>query len=46
MNFQEDRKILDDWSKDKGKEALRDYWKLKNEKSIDGYDTQIFNTNE
>ena len=41
MDFQADRGMLDKWSKEKGKEQIEQYWKEKNTKSIDGFDTNI-----
>lgn len=42
MDYKEDRTILKEWAENKGKEGLKDYWELKNTKSIDGFDTGIF----
>jgi len=35
MNFKEERTLLDAWSKKKGPEGIKDYWKEKNSLSID-----------
>lgn len=42
MPYQEDRHILSDWAVKKGPEGLHEYWTNKNLKSIDGYETGIF----
>ena len=39
MEFQEERKVLDLWSAEKGREGIQEYWKEKNLKSIDGFAT-------
>lgn len=41
MEFKEERTLLEDWAKSKGTEGIETYWKEKNIKSIDGFDTQI-----
>ncbi len=41
FDFKEERLELDTWAKQKGKEGLKDYWKEKNEVSIDGIPTKI-----
>lgn len=41
FDFKGERRELDDWAKDKGEEGIRDYWKEKNRKSIDGLPTGI-----
>ncbi|MGB5322216.1 pyridoxamine 5'-phosphate oxidase family protein [Lutimonas sp.] len=41
FDFKEERLELDNWAKQKGKEGLKDYWKEKNEVSIDGIPTKI-----
>lgn len=41
FDFKEERLQLDDWAKQKGEEGLKDYWKEKNEVSIDGIPTKI-----
>ena len=43
MDFKEERTILSDWAKVKGEEGIKDYWKEKNTKSLDGFNTGIFN---
>jgi len=40
-DFREERRELDDWARDKGEDGIKDYWKQKNEKSIDGLPTKI-----
>jgi hypothetical protein len=41
MDFQAERGMLDKWSEQKGKDKIEQYWKDKNTKSIDGFDTNI-----
>ena len=41
FDFKEERLQLDDWAKDKGQEGIKEYWKEKNEQSIDGIPTKI-----
>ena len=41
MEFVQERSILNDWSKEKSKEDLEDYWKKKNSISLDGHETGI-----
>ncbi len=41
FDFKEERLQLDDWAKQKGKEGIKNYWKEKNEVSIDGIPTKI-----
>lgn len=41
LDFKEERTILEDWAKSKGKEGIEDYWKEKNTESIDGFETKI-----
>ena len=41
FDFKEERLQLDDWAIQKGEEGIKDYWKEKNEKSIDGIPTKI-----
>ena len=40
-DFKSERRELDDWAKKTGEEGIRDYWKKKNQKSIDGLPTRI-----
>lgn len=42
MDFKEERPILKDWAEKKGKDGIRDYWKEKNQVSIDGLPTGLF----
>lgn len=42
MEFKEDRQILANWSENKGRDGIREYWKEKNLKTLDGVDTGIF----
>jgi len=41
MDFKEDREQLNNWAKKQGEEKIERYWKEKNTKSIDGFDTKI-----
>lgn len=41
MDFQAERGMLDKWTKKKGNEGIEQYWKDKNTKSIDGFETNI-----
>ena len=41
FDFKEERLQLDDWAKNKGEEGIKEYWKEKNELSIDGIPTKI-----
>lgn len=42
MEFKEERTILSQWATKKGREGIKEYWKEKNQVSIDGQPTQIF----
>lgn len=42
MDYKEDRTTLNSWAEKKGDEGIKEYWKNKNMKSIDGFDTKIF----
>lgn len=46
MEFQEDRSILQNWANKKGREGIKDYWEAKNQVSLDGHKTQIFEDGE
>jgi len=41
MEFKEERMMLDSWAVKQGKDRIEKYWKEKNSKSIDGFDTGI-----
>lgn len=41
MDFKEDRTTLNIWAEKQGEEKIEQYWRDKNTKSIDGFDTQI-----
>ena len=41
MDFKEERTQLKSWAEKKGDERLKEYWREKNTKSIDGYETEI-----
>jgi Pyridoxamine 5'-phosphate oxidase len=40
-DFKEERKMLKQWAIKKGKQGITDYWREKNQKSIDGLATRI-----
>lgn len=42
--FKEDRSLLNDWAVKKGEDGIKEYWKEKNENSIDGISTHIKNS--
>jgi len=42
MELLEERKSLEKWATGKGRDGIRAYWKEKNEKSLDGKETGIF----
>lgn len=42
MDYKEERTLLEPWAREKGKDGLLDYMKLKNTESLDGYPTEIF----
>ena len=42
MDFKEERSVLKDWAKKKGKQGIRNYWKDRNSTSIDGFDSEHF----
>ena len=41
MDFVEDRQVLNNWADKRGVEGIRDYWREKNQLSIDGMSTEI-----
>lgn len=41
MEYQGNRTLLTDWAKKKGKDGVEDYWRKKNTRSIDGFETGI-----
>ncbi|MDH5597829.1 MAG: pyridoxamine 5'-phosphate oxidase family protein [Cyclobacteriaceae bacterium] len=41
MDFKEERTTLNDWAAKKGKDQIEEYWKDKNTRSIDGFETDI-----
>ena len=41
FDYKGERNELNDWAKSKGKEGIKDYWKDKNQQSIDGLPTNI-----
>ncbi len=42
MQFQEDRMLLNDWARDRGESGLKEYLEQKNQISLDGHPTGIF----
>ena len=42
FDYKGEREDLNDWASSKGKDGIANYWKEKNQKSIDGIDTGIF----
>ena len=44
MQYQEDRTLLLDWAREKGEEGLQEYLSQKNQVSLDGHATGIFET--
>lgn len=43
LEYKGERNELNDWAKEKGKEGIQQYWKDKNQKSIDGFPTNLLN---
>lgn len=41
MDFKEERTPLNSWAEKQGNVRIIEYWKNKNTKSIDGYETKI-----
>ena len=41
MDFQKERGTLDDWALKKGRDGVEDYWKEKNTRSLDNFETKI-----
>ena len=41
MELVEQRDILVDWADKKGEEGIKNYWKEKNQKSFDGFETKV-----
>jgi len=46
MDYQGDRDTLDKWAKNKGRDGIREYWQEKNVESLDGFETNIFNSDK
>ena len=42
MDYKEEQEILNSWSTKQGSDGIEEYWKNKNTKSIDGFETRIF----
>ncbi len=45
FDYRDDRSSLVEWADKKGGEGLKDYWKQKNQQSLDGIDTHILEKN-
>lgn len=45
FSYEGDRELLSDWATKKGDAGLQDYWREKNQSSIDGYATYIVDKN-
>lgn len=41
MDYVEDRRVLTQWSEKRGEQGIRDYWREKNQQSLDGLPTRI-----
>ncbi len=41
MDYKEERTTLNDWSAKQGRERIEEYWKNKNQQSIDGFETKV-----
>ncbi|WP_339656108.1 pyridoxamine 5'-phosphate oxidase family protein [uncultured Maribacter sp.] len=41
MDFKEERTTLNDWAVKQGEDKIEEYWKNKNNQSIDGFETNI-----
>jgi len=41
MSFKEERSTLKNWAEKQGTDRIENYWKEKNTKSIDGFETKI-----
>ncbi len=44
MDYKEERETLNSWANKQGTEGIITYWKNKNTKSIDGFETKILDT--
>ncbi len=44
-SYEGERELLSDWARKKGDEGLKEYWKQKNQESIDGIPTKIIEKN-
>lgn len=42
MEFTDDRRALDQWTEQRGEDGLKEYWEEKNQRSLDGFETDIF----
>lgn len=41
MDYREERPTLDQWAERKGRGEIREYWKQRNSRTIDGFDTGL-----
>ena len=41
-SYEGQRTLLKEWAQDKGEDGIKDYWEQKNTKSLDDFDTNIF----
>jgi hypothetical protein len=44
-DYKKDRDILTKWAKTRGEDGIKDYWRNKNTRSIDGFETHIVEKN-
>ena len=44
FDYREERDQMDAWAKAKGVDGIEDYWREKNQVSLDGLPTGLFNT--
>jgi len=42
FDFRDERPTLDQWAERKGRDGIRQYWGEKNRRTIDGFDTGVF----
>ncbi|NOY17152.1 MAG: pyridoxamine 5'-phosphate oxidase family protein [Gammaproteobacteria bacterium] len=45
FDYSDDRDLLNDWARQKGKEGIKKYWEENNQLSIDGFQTNILKKN-
>ncbi|MGH1413294.1 MAG: pyridoxamine 5'-phosphate oxidase family protein [Pelagimonas sp.] len=41
FDYQQDRTVLEDWSKGKGRDGIDAYWQDRNTKTLDGFETYV-----